>query len=256
MANNRGTQLMRIPIHIHIGSCKLNWRIVRNGGATLFAGSCRTGPLDNIPLGDAWDLVRRYLSVTPGDEQSVLDFLIVHGEFDPPDGSITSKQVKTPEPPIYSISYSTSSEYLHADEWDEEMVVESFSLQEFGIIQDYVRRMLLSGNPTLPTPWQAKDIQRYEIAFAGARSDSQAHVRVYHTYPSILATVQFKLAQGAKFRACYRRDCRLPFEITSQHTRQFCTQYCAHITSLRRRRKTERKAKQPIRNYSTTRRAQ
>jgi hypothetical protein len=244
MSTNRGTKLIRIPIQIHIGSYKLNWRIVRDGDKTLFAGSVKVGPADPIGLGDAWDLVRRYLSVIPEDEQSVLDFLVAHGEFDPPAGSLTSARVKMAEPPVYAIASSAQSETLYVDdEMDEEMVFESFSIEEFAMIQDYVRRMLITGNPTLPTPWHAKNIQRYEILFARARSGTQAQVSVYHTFPSILATVQFKLAQGARFRRCYRKDCGLPYEVTSRHTRRFCSQYCAHITSLRQRRKASRKAK-------------
>jgi hypothetical protein len=242
---------MRIPIQFHIGSFKVNWQIVRDGETTLFAGSCKVGPAEYIPLGDAWELVRQYLSVMPEDEQSVLEFLVGHGQFDPPKGSITSKPVKMAQPSVYSISWGTHEQSLNVDdEMDEELVLESFSLQEFAMIQDYVRRILITGNPTLPSPWRATEIQRYEIAFAG-RSDSRAHVSVSHTFPSILVTVQFKLAQGAKFRICARKDCRLPFEVTSRHTRRFCTQYCAHITSLRQRRKAQRKTKNEKRGERT-----
>jgi hypothetical protein len=241
MTNNRGTRLMRIPIQFHIGSFKLNWRIVRDGDITLFAGCCSVGAATYMPSGDGWELVRQYLSVNPKDERSVLEFLVVHGQFEPPEGSITSKPVKMAEPRTYSILSGEREQSLHVDEeMDQELVLESLSLQEFAMIQDYVRRILVTGNPTLPTPWKAKGIQRYEIAFAG-RDDSHAHVSVRHTFPSILATIQFKLAQGAKFRTCARKDCRLPFEVTSRHTRRFCTQYCAHITSLRRRRKERHK---------------
>jgi hypothetical protein len=234
MADNRGTLLINVPIHFHVGSVKLNWQIVREGGLTLFAGSCFTVvTLENIPLGDGWELVRKYLSVKPEDERSVLEFLVAHGRFAAPEGSITTAHVKSTGLPIRSVWHGP----LQSVGTPTEAVQESFSLQEFAMIQDYVRRMLIVGNPTLPTPWQAEYIQRYEIAFASARSGSQAHVLVRYTFPSILATVQFKLAQGAQFRACARRDCRLPFEVTSRHTRRFCTQYCAHITSLRQRRK-------------------
>jgi hypothetical protein len=237
MANKRGTQLVRIPIQFHIGSYKLDWKIVRVGDAVMFAGICSTSPLEHIPFGDAWELVRQYLSVKADDEQSVLEFLEVHGEFDMPKGSIRSEHVRLAKSPV------TLRDKHHPGEVLEEHVFESFSLQEFAMIQDYVRRLLITGNPTLPTPWQARDVERYEIAFAGSRAGSQAHVSVYHTFPVILATVQFKLAQGAKFRTCYRKDCRLPFEVTSRHPRRFCTQYCAHITSLRQRRKVLRKSK-------------
>jgi hypothetical protein len=131
-------------------------------------------------------------------------------------------------------------------------IYEKFSLQEFVTIQNYVRRMLMAGNPTLSKPWHepwhdslvrrkltgGPDV--YTIFFNRERSGSHAVVEVSGILPSILATVQFKLLQGAIFRTCARKDCRLPFEVTSRHARRFCTQYCAHITSLRQRRKLER----------------
>jgi hypothetical protein len=242
MANNRGTKLINIPIQVHIGSNELNWRIVRNGDSALFVGSSSVGAMPHMPLGDGWDLVRKYLDVKCGDGQSVLKFLAAHGRFDPPAGSLTQKRMEIAQAAYAVSSGGHDASLSSAEDEVDEMELETITLQEFATIQDYVRRMLLTGNPTLPTPWRPREIQEYMIAFARSRSGSQAHVRVYHTYPSILAIVQFKLAQGAKFRTCYRKDCQLPFEITSRHTRRFCTQYCAHITSLRQRRKAQKKA--------------
>ena len=186
--------------------------------------------------------VRKYLSVKSVDEQSILEFLIESGQFGAPEGSIASPSVESIPRQLWSQPFT--DRYGKSVANPKVLVVESFSAQEFAAIQDYVRRMLIAGNPTLPTPWTVKYLDRpYEIAFGGSRSGSRAHVLVSRTYRSILATVQFKLAQGAKFRICARKDCRLPFEITSRHTRRFCTQYCAHITSLRQRRKVERTSK-------------
>ncbi len=210
---------------------------------TLFVGNWFSGvTMENIDLGDGWELVRRYLSVKPTDKESVLEFLKECGEFKAPEGSIKSPNVETVPRRIWDLPVMDrhGKPVPKPQVW----VSESFSPQEFETIQDYVRRMVITRNPTLPTPWTVKYFDRpYEIAFGSSRSGSRAHVLVRGTYRSILATVQFKIAQGAKFRICARKDCRLPFEITSRHTRRFCTQYCAHITSLRQRRKVERTSK-------------
>lgn len=233
MSNNRGTLMIRLPIQFHIGSYKLNWKIVRDEDTVMFVGCALSGrvPLEFIPIDDGWELVRQFLGVRAADEEGVLNFLVAHGKFGPPAGSQTSKHVKD-----------------GSEKVSKEMILDTISLREFAAIQDYVRRTLTTGNPTLPTPWGVRNIQRYTVGFAGTRSGTQAHVTVYETFPSIFATVQFKLAQGARFRTCYRRDCRLPFEVTSRHSRRFCTQYCAHITSLRQRRKVERSKKRGNRN--------
>jgi hypothetical protein len=225
MTNNRGTSFLSVPIQFHIGSSRLNWRIIHHDGEILFVGSSLSGAtLENIDLGDAWDLVRRYLGVRARDEQAVLRFLAAHGWFKTPEGSTTTGRVNM-------------KDSLRSDQ--PEVLLDFFTIQDFATIQDYVRRMLITHNPTLPTPWPSGSIQRYEIAFADNRSDSKAHVSVRGVFPSILAIVQFKLVQGANFRVCARKDCRLPFEITSRHDRRFCIQYCAHITSLRQRRRLE-----------------
>ena len=118
------------------------------------------------------------------------------------------------------------------------VVLERIPKQLFASLQDYLRRMLFTGDPTLANPWNI--IQAYSICFTKTRLGSQAEISVSGAFPTMLATVQFKLAQGATFKACARKDCRLPFEVSSRHKRRFCTQYCAHITSLRKRRKLQR----------------
>jgi hypothetical protein len=232
MTNNRGTNTLSLLLQFHIGSVKLNWQIVPGSESPLFAGTWFWNiTMENIPLGNAWKLVRRFLSVIPTDEDSVLQFVIDHGMFKAPRGSTKHHRLEASQLPVRRVW----QEDVEATVKPVEMIMESFSLKEFATIQDYVRRVLTTGNLTLPTPWEPEDIERYEIAF----HDSKAHVIVNRTFPAILATVQFKLAQGARFRTCARKDCRLPFEITSQHKRRFCTQYCAHLTSLRRRRKAK-----------------
>lgn len=243
---------MSVPIQFHVGSFRLNWEIERDDKDILFVGRCVVNePMEHIPTGDAWELVRQYLSVDAGNEQSVLKFLAVTGEFGVPKGSMIPRKFQ--EPRVYSISRGTRDQKVRVgDEMVEEMVLESFSLREFAIIQDYVRRILTTGNPVLPTPWRSTYVQRYEIAFSETRSGPRAHVSVSHTFSSVLATIQFKLVQGAKFRTCARKDCGLPFELTSRHARRFCTQYCAHITALRRRRKMARKARKQRRSEHET----
>lgn len=49
-------------------------------------------------------------------------------------------------------------------------------------------------------------------------------------------TVTVDYLRGTKFRTCARPDCALPFEIQSKHRRNYCTQYCAHLESVRRNR--------------------
>ena len=55
---------------------------------------------------------------------------------------------------------------------------------------------------------------------------------------AIRTTITLDLLKKVKFRLCARPDCRSPFPVESHHQRQYCRQYCAHIESVRRQRRT------------------
>jgi hypothetical protein len=60
-----------------------------------------------------------------------------------------------------------------------------------------------------------------------------AMVLAQDTLTAILATIYIDHLRRAKFKFCARLDCRRPFELTSKHKRIYCSQYCAHLESVR-----------------------
>jgi hypothetical protein len=62
------------------------------------------------------------------------------------------------------------------------------------------------------------------------------HVDVY-CFDAMMHTVTFDHLRRVKFRLCARPDCRNPFSVESQHKREYCDNYCAHLESVRRLRK-------------------
>jgi hypothetical protein len=56
---------------------------------------------------------------------------------------------------------------------------------------------------------------------------------------AIRMTTTFDLLRKLQFKTCARGDCAIPFSITSNHTRHYCSQYCAHLESVRRTRKSK-----------------
>jgi hypothetical protein len=58
---------------------------------------------------------------------------------------------------------------------------------------------------------------------------------------AIRATITLDLLRKIRFKTCARPDCQQHFQITSQHKRKYCCQYCAHLESLRRNRVSSRK---------------
>jgi len=55
---------------------------------------------------------------------------------------------------------------------------------------------------------------------------------------AISMTTTMDLLRQFKFKTCARPDCCKPFPITSKHKREYCSEYCAHLESVRRSRKT------------------
>jgi len=221
MAENRGTYIFRVPIRFDLQKVGCEWRVETDtDGNVVFHARPELWRPKRERFTEGWDLVRRFLSVDTRSKLAILDFLTDTGIFGTP--RLAPQKHDYPLPPMPAFS----------------QFEDSISIEYFRDIQDYVRRMLLNGDATLPPPWTGGRIQNYVVEFKSSRFGPQAEVSIDGARPAIFALVQFKLVQGATFKACARKDCRLPFEVTSRHKRRFCCQYCAHITSLRHRRKT------------------
>lgn len=59
----------------------------------------------------------------------------------------------------------------------------------------------------------------------------------------LFATVLADVARGIRFKVCKRKDCRIPFAITSKHKREYHDRACAHLAGVRRKRKLEKRQK-------------
>ena len=65
---------------------------------------------------------------------------------------------------------------------------------------------------------------------------------------AICMTTTIDLLRELKFETCARPDCGVPFRVESKHERRYCTHACAHLESVRRKRKEAvRAAKKPVR---------
>jgi hypothetical protein len=57
---------------------------------------------------------------------------------------------------------------------------------------------------------------------------------------AIRMATTFDLLREMQFKTCARHDCGVPFPVTSNHKREYCSQYCGHLESVRRTRKAIR----------------
>jgi hypothetical protein len=56
-------------------------------------------------------------------------------------------------------------------------------------------------------------------------------------YDALCLTVQIDLLREVEYRKCKRPDCNEIYEVTSRHHRDYHTQYCAHLESVRKKRR-------------------
>jgi hypothetical protein len=71
----------------------------------------------------------------------------------------------------------------------------------------------------------------------------QPRVMAPDVIAAILATVYIDGASAREFALCARPDCAKPYLIRTKHKRIYCTQDCAHLEGLRRKRTLEKKHK-------------
>jgi len=112
---------------------------------------------------------------------------------------------------------------------------EVFGQKTVAMVREMVRTILEEANTfTLLFHWKGTE----QLEWRGAQHIAALKARDVVT--AILATIYVDHLHGTKFGFCRRHDCRKAYKIESKHIRKYCSQYCAHLESLRRMRKRQR----------------
>ncbi len=112
-------------------------------------------------------------------------------------------------------------------------------LEDFVDLQKIVRNALASSTPEEWFKWH----DELDLWWDRKTEFPYFSFETFDCEPAIRMTVTIDLLRQVKFRICARADCVQPFSITSAHKRKYCTQYCGHLESLRRRRKKSNTAR-------------
>jgi hypothetical protein len=112
------------------------------------------------------------------------------------------------------------------------------SLAEMIALQHQVRNGLLS-----PRDWFASGLAYPTMTPSRSVKYPYFTMLPFACVPAIRMTVTIDLLRKLKFRTCARRDCGFPFQVTSRHKREYCSQSCAHVESVRRSRREAAEAK-------------
>jgi hypothetical protein len=77
----------------------------------------------------------------------------------------------------------------------------------------------------------------------------QGVVTVTDACHMLMATVYADIVRGLRFEYCRRGDCKAPFAITNNHEKFYCTQACAHLENVRKKRREAREAKRKLHGH-------
>lgn len=70
-----------------------------------------------------------------------------------------------------------------------------------------------------------------------------AEAEAANTFDAIVSTIFIDRLRKLRFKVCQRPDCAAIYKLTSRHTRKFCSYNCAHVMTVRRSRKAQKKKK-------------
>lgn len=94
---------------------------------------------------------------------------------------------------------------------------------------------------TLAPPYQRAPIYVERFQAPVGRRPGELEIGVYDTRTALYLTLWIQKLKSAKFRYCKRFDCpdhgpgKRPFSVT-RPDKYYCSQYCAHLESLRKKR--------------------
>lgn len=166
---------------------------------------------------DPWQLRHDFLHLKPSSE-TLLEFLNYYGKW----SGITSPRI------VNWAFYDPRTREGNADVLIPSLAFESEIREEQTAI-----RNALKGNPA---DWLAKSSLNF-----GSQSKFPHYVHTDYTCRDAIHTsISIDYLRRVPFRICKRPDCGEPFA-ADRKGKQYCSQYCAHLVSVRRTRKERKK---------------
>jgi len=169
---------------------------------------------------DPWEVRKAFLAA--GSDDEMIGFLNQTGSFD---GTTTGKAVWGFDDFREWQAVVKKMLRLHPANWRQKLPK---------IVRDQRKLTFISLTSRLP------------VNFLWDRTKPYAVITTQNTLPAMLSTVFIDRLRGARIKFCARPDCGKEFRVVSNHNRDYCTPYCAHLESLRRlraRRKKQAKRK-------------
>ena len=79
-------------------------------------------------------------------------------------------------------------------------------------------------------------VDKFDLSFE-LEKNPEGVVTVTDACHMLLTTVYADIVRGLRFKYCRRGDCKAPFAVTNNHKKFYCSQACAHLANVRKKRR-------------------
>jgi hypothetical protein len=204
---------IQVPVQVRCEVLPANWTVVGAGArARLQQTLTRRGAYPLQRPFNPWSMSADFFKLRRGNLEALVAFLEKYGQFsdDPPEDPEEYWQVQ--------------------DDLRDILLDKGFY---YGFLRDKIDR-LFKQPYAVTFPWSS-----YEKVWTGRGKPKKTllprlTINVSCCLEALRLSVEIDMVRGVKFRQCARKDCCAPYTVETRHKRKYCTQYCAHLASVRR----------------------
>jgi hypothetical protein len=182
---------------------------------------CQRRSADDKPIAiDAWKMRSDFLAIRSGDNQALVRFLNKFGDVARGYGPFWTNEILDDKSRVGGWkAHFVTPERIWAIHGEISTALTKGAASWFSSGASWINHL------SAPAPGRSPYFSVYESFCKEAME----------------TTITLDFARGLRFRPCKRSDCQAPFQLTSRHKRKYCSQYCAHLESVRKNRKRKRK---------------
>jgi hypothetical protein len=228
-------QPIKIPVIFRFLSVPINWTLKTTsvGGFAVLVGETKKGWSEQ-QINDGWECRQEFLKLPEGNNQALCRFMNKVGLFESENGSPGTKAETYHLSGGRAVTFPRQIHMFTDRIWGLRRVLDQDMLSEKKFIQLYASDSAVKSGliPDLPF--------RFKL-------DADVAMGVLTTvalWEMLLVTIYVDLARGFHFQICQRPDCQVKFPVETAHERKFCSQYCGHLESMRKKRCLESLEKQ------------
>lgn len=260
------SQAINIPIHFKFvrTPCKWEVRTERLSGTEIGARSeslrilfpkvdLRRGDLLGQPhFLDGWECRDEFFKL-PQNEDALLEFLSRVGVWHP--GRVGA-YVPAIFSPVAPFLYTASEEIIRLCRKGQPPPISVETMWHFRkSLGDFLvnrESFIKTRAPARPQPrntfevlFPSGDLTTFDLSFV-LEGHPEGVVTATNARQMLLTTVYVDVVRGLGFKYCRRHDCKAPFALTNNHEKFYCSQPCAHLENVRKKRREARESKRPL----------